>query len=542
MRRAVCVVLAGAFLPILAGCGDDTPPPAASGPEKQEPAPPPPPPKGADVPVPSSGQPPGPPVPAALPRLPGAVTEPPAWGDAAPPFDLAEFFKAPPPEQNAAPLYLDALAEFGTEMAEHLPPEERKRREPLTRARDKQYDRLEAAWRKDPASVSDAEVDAWLAGYETGFQKLAVAQQRPQSIFQSGYSPIALVPHLPAVRQVARVVEWRTRRDLARGDFERPTRGLGTVLRLSRDLRPRGPMVGQLVSVGVDNMCCQQIVPAILTAPGIKAEHCDRLLAVLIKHEADASSLFWEGYRAEYITARGIFHDLQHRTGMFDPRVLREEFGLHGPPGAASTCLVLLKQLDICNGPLARERWPDLFRRQNPTALIQAATEFDHQIAAMTAADYAQEAAALNRVYVSILALAQRTSLQQQRAMAQPALLDPLRETKLAVFLQPLPQAMQVFLRAEATLRGTKCLIALRRWQLEHTGLPKDLEVVVKAAGMPEVPIDPFSDQPLRMAVVQGEPVVYSVGKDGRDDKALADWDNGQKPGDFVFRLQPPSE
>ena len=80
-------------------------------------------------------------------------------------------------------------------------------------------------------------------------------------------------------------------------------------------------------------------------------------------------------------------------------------------------------------------------------------------------------------------------------------------------------------LREEATLRGTQCLIALRRWQLEHEELPQDLDTLVKAAGMPGVPIDPYSDQPLRMTVIEGKPVIYSVGPDGKDDKALSDWE-----------------
>jgi hypothetical protein len=120
---------------------------------------------------------------------------------------------------------------------------------------------------------------------------------------------------------------------------------------------------------------------------------------------------------------------------------------------------------------------------------------------------------------------------------------EPLRETTLAVFLVGSAQEafMIAILRAEATLRGTQCLVALRRWQLEHEELPKDIDTLVKAAGMPGVPIGPFSDQPLRMAVIEGKPVIYSVGPDGKDDKALLEWEYGRQPGDIIFRLEPPS-
>ena len=72
------------------------------------------------------------------------------------------------------------------------------------------------------------------------------------------------------------------------------------MLRLNRDLRPRGALISQFVSTAVDGICCKQIVPLILTAPGIETRHCDRLLALLTEHEAKAIDPFWEGTRADY--------------------------------------------------------------------------------------------------------------------------------------------------------------------------------------------------------------------------------------------------
>jgi hypothetical protein len=54
---------------------------------------------------------------------PDAVTEPPEWNDGNPPFDLAEFFQAPPAEENAASLYLDALFDFSPGEMDVLFPE-----------------------------------------------------------------------------------------------------------------------------------------------------------------------------------------------------------------------------------------------------------------------------------------------------------------------------------------------------------------------------------------------------------------------------------
>ncbi len=54
---------------------------------------------------------------------------------------------------------------------------------------------------------------------------------------------------------------------------------------------------------------------------------------------------------------------------------------------------------------------------------------------------------------------------------------------------------------------------------------------------MPEVPIDPYSGKPLRMTIIDGEPVIYSIGQDGRDDGGRIDSNADRKLGDQTFRL-----
>ncbi|MEK7795602.1 MAG: hypothetical protein AAB353_13785, partial [Candidatus Hydrogenedentota bacterium] len=52
----------------------------------------------------------------------------------------------------------------------------------------------------------------------------------------------------------------------------------------------RAPAVGQLVSVAVDDRCCE-MVRTILNAPGIDAGECDKLMALLADHDANDSYL-----------------------------------------------------------------------------------------------------------------------------------------------------------------------------------------------------------------------------------------------------------
>jgi hypothetical protein len=93
--------------------------------------------------------------------------------------------------------------------------------------------------------------------------------------------------------------------------------------------------------------------------------------------------------------------------------------------------------------------------------------------------------------------------------------------------------------RATTTLRADECLIALRPWQLKHKGSTPDMLSPAKAAGLKAVPADPFDHKPMRLVMIEGQPIVYSVGKYGRDDAGLNDSDRDQRPsGDLIYRLK----
>ena len=139
-----------------------------------------------------------------------------------------------------------------------------------------------------------------------------------------------------------------------------------------------------------------------------------------------------------------------------------------------------------------------------------------------------------------------RDALAFRRPFSQwsDQLVDPTRigdgscYSKVALCLIPAGASLARYeAEAKLSLHTTECLIALRLWRIRSREAATDLEKVTRAAGLPGVPIDPYSGQPLRMAIIDGEPVIYSVGKDGRDDGGRIDSDLDRKPGDRTFRL-----
>ena len=59
----------------------------------------------------------------------------------------------------------------------------------------------------------------------------------------------------------------------------------------------------------------------------------------------------------------------------------------------------------------------------------------------------------------------------------------------------------------------------------------------MREAGLEAIPTDPYSGKPLLYKVVNGKPIVYSVGSDQQDNQAESDWDYGKQPGDYIFTI-----
>ena len=53
---------------------------------------------------------------------------------------------------------------------------------------------------------------------------------------------------------------------------------------------------------------------------------------------------------------------------------------------------------------------------------------------------------------------------------------------------------------------------------------------------MKSVPLDPYDGKPMRLAMLDGKPVIYSVGRDGKDDGGQKDSKLDMQAGDLIIR------
>ena len=93
-----------------------------------------------------------------------------------------------------------------------------------------------------------------------------------------------------------------------------------------------------------------------------------------------------------------------------------------------------------------------------------------------------------------------------------------------SLLLPAMDNSLERFFGQRAVLRGTRCVLAIRGYELARGRVPERLEELVPEwlAALPE---DPFAvvPAPMRYVVADGEWKVYSLGVDGVDHRARYD-------------------
>ena len=308
------------------------------------------------------------------------------------------------------------------------------------------------------------------------------------------------------------ILVWRTEANLAAGRIDVAIDDVALALRLSRDLRPRSAMMGQLYSVAIDNQALDVCIKAILKGPGTTIGHCDRILAVLSQHAEQAIDPMTEGLRYEY----PAMLDSLHRQEMHE-----DVATLLGWKGM-TLGQVLANTYKITDDDGERD-------------YEQLSREIDVEIAAMTPGDYQAEVAAIKRHFAHLLEHSRDAGPDIDRTIAEAEALIGNNVARHSV--RGFGKCAEAFRRDRTRLAGTQCLVALFRWNLQNPGqLPPDLSAVCRAAGLGAVPIDGYSGQPLLWTVIEGQFVIYSVAGDRLDSGGTVDWELGQQSGDWIFR------
>ncbi len=518
--------------------------------------------------------------------FPRALTSLPHWLIKDAPFDAAQFWVTVPAEQNAAPLYLDALYEFSPHMEAYFPADARSQRTSVAKARRERSQKLQVARAQSPGPQNAAERDAVLSEHAIGFQKLIAAQARPRCVFEIGWDVPSFAPLCDAMREVARIAEIQIERDLEQGDLKSAIQLIDLTSRLSRHLRVRTPTVLQYVADSLDTMNQQKLLTTVLRSPRLTTADCEQLLKQQQQHLAELKAVnpVLTGLQGDYVWRQLLIHDLEHRTGEFADDKFATAFGVTNASRGAALVAALNDTQNIFDIGL-----PDKTMQTTLDTLITAMKPGDFTTNATWEKDFYRTAsAAIDQPFAtrrtagqSMLDAIRRDMMQEvQKRVAVNATPQQSQEAAITYLKEAfangnvsIPMLSMFFRnRFEFSMSGSASLfeqdtvrltnqhaslvrIALRRWYGVSSEPPADATAICSAAGMTSAPTDEFSGGPLRLVTftvetpiedpydksrkaLAGESIVYSVGPDGRDDRALKSYGfRPGQPGDLLFPL-----
>ena len=483
-----------------------------------------------------------------FPSLPRALTEVPSWlDDDDPLFDYAKFFAAPPPGQNGAKLYLDALFEFYPPSENSLDlvfnVEDTKRRIEEVSRRGEQFEAFVARHGSDLQRLSwwlenEEDVTSFLEPFRTGIEKLSAAQELESCVFETELTFLPSVSFPNAVIRAGEVLTFHALSAIGQRSFDDTYERLRQLLRLVRDVRRRGQPTMQRIAYQLEQKCLRTIVPPLLALPGLGAEQYDRVLNLITEHERETVDGFIEGSKADYITARKALHDFRHRVGQFRPVYMERRLESDLPVENAAACLnYVLGARYFASGVAFRQwRWSEL----DAVGRSAKFNEFDATANALTAEDYAQERAALNRCFAAILDPGEAARIDHYATLDTAT--EVLAGTTIAMFLEPKIDDIPLRdLHSRALIRGTKCITAVYRWYADEKNHPDDWEAALSAAGIDAIPGDPFADgEPLQFVRNNNTSIVYSIGPDRKDGDGRKTWYGNPRrlAGDITFRCQ----
>lgn len=302
-----------------------------------------------------------------------------------------------------------------------------------------------------------------------------------------------ILPGFANQRAAAKLLALDARVSASQGDGARAAADLQALLGIARQTQDAPLLIGSLIHMSVAGLASTTLGEVLYDNPSALSD------ADLIAFAHALAALTPEGrFSLDFGAERACFHDLVQRiftdegngNGVIRPDELLRWQVTTEPTPSGNQSSTLAPGLMLA---------PFLASRAATTA------EYD---AIMT--QYEREAA---------LPLWERhASAAESRIQALSRnLVARLRYLPVTVFIPALTNAMNLAERGTQTRDATLVAIALELYRREHGDWPPTLDALTPRL-LPVVPRDRFDGKPLKYRVVEGHPVLYSVGSDRDDD------------------------
>jgi len=325
------------------------------------------------------------------------------------------------------------------------------------------------------------------------------------------------MPHLSGYRKVARALCWRTRLLAEKGRYEEAFSDIKTCYRFGRHVKgTKLVLVEQLVGIAIESRTV------------------GNLRHILSEHEVDSVTLTILQKDLEQIISGGSFVMSFAGEKMFIYDEIQRCF-TEDRFGGGHLYLSRISALSDAHGGMQR-----IIREtiSSPEGWVRAVKVlFFHPNKQQTR----EEA---DRFYAYCETMAQKTPAQirTQGIDVQKETMKIVGDNVLLSILSPaLERAAEIGHRHRTNVEATVTILALQRYKADEGSYPNDLQQLITAGYLRQLPLDVYSDKPLVYRKTAGSFILYSVGDDFEDDGGKSGTDRKGKPklwvgdADFVF-------
>lgn len=443
------------------------------------------------------------------------------------PRPIGEFIESVPPARNAAPLYLEAVKSLADSIAVCFPESESAKLKEIGRQNKERIEGWYTAYESSQALPDERELKA----FDSVYKGLALAQRKPECSYLVVNDLRTLSPEVPVLRVLVRLTILRA---AAAADSQRVQSTLDELRIVLRYLREIGhhSTVGQVSTLSSERFLLERELPLLIQRSEFDADDARSLLRVLEEH-AEHTSFDWfiSAERSEQLMFHRFLFQLENDPEAVSSLISAMTFGAGAKTEADQNRFNMIRLL---------------LARMTKEQIGQNRTEYDE--AQEMVINYLRNRhddwwTPLKKLEATLAARADEISATT-RQMLSGQLSDQDE-------LNSMPWLANLFYPASLyNVRQLIDMIAFRRvaiaqisailWTKTRNDPPSDVKAILEHAQTDSSPIDPFTGKLLKRIVNEGVPLIYSVGNDLRDDRAVSVSQSSTTPGDVYLRLTTP--
>jgi hypothetical protein len=411
--------------------------------------------------------------------------------------------------QNAAPLYHKAAALY-----EKVPQD-------ISKLLGKKY--------RDATAEEKQLIEKWIAENSEALDLIVAGTQKPYywrtyaNKENTGEMIAMLFPHLSGFRELARALRWRIWLSAEQSRYQAAFDDIKTCYRFGQHIRRDKTLVEQLTGIAIEAMSIQAL-------SDILSEHRIDSAKLAVLQQSFEKMIVNKDFRLSLKTEKMFMYDEIQRC------FTEDRFG------GGHLYLSRIRAISSNSQESAHTAGELLvenifFPRQWSRAVRVLFFHPDKQ----------QTREMADRLYAFWDKIAQKTPAQvrAEGIDIEKETTDIIKGNVLLEILTPaLGRINEMSYQIQVKLGATVAILAALRYKQNMGNYPEDLNELIAADYLKELPIDPFSDKPLVYKKTDDSFVLYSLGPDFDDDGGVENPKDSQKrrqegPGDAVFWPMP---